>query len=60
MNEINGFHNEYNFAKYLNSKKIEELNPLFKEFILELFGDIDNQLYYLFNVHNNLILLYPT
>ena len=44
MNEINGFHNEYNFAKYLNSKKIEELNPLFKEFILELFGDIDNQL----------------
>lgn len=44
MNEINGFHNEYNFVKYLNNKKIEELNPLFKEFISDLFGDIDNKL----------------
>ena len=37
MSTINGLDNEYEFVKYLNGKKISELNPLFKDLIFELF-----------------------
>lgn len=37
MSNINGFDNEFEFVKYLNNKKIEELNPMFKGLIDELF-----------------------
>lgn len=38
---ITGFQNEYEFVKYLNGKKVEELNPLFYELIVNLFGEVD-------------------
>jgi len=37
MTNINGINNEYEFVKYLNDKKISELNPMFRELIDELF-----------------------
>lgn len=37
MSNITGRNNEYEFVKYLNSKKISELNPMFKELIETLF-----------------------
>ena len=37
MSDISGFDNEYEFVKYLNNKKISELNPLFRSFINRLF-----------------------
>lgn len=37
MSDISGFDNEYEFVKYLNNKKISELNPLFRSFIDKLF-----------------------
>lgn len=30
MEEINGFENEFEFVKYLNGKKVGELNPMFR------------------------------
>ena len=38
MNSINGFDNEFDFVKYLNNKKIKELNPVFRELVDKLFG----------------------
>ena len=37
MYNINGFDNEYEFVKYLNGKRIMELNPMFEELIKYLF-----------------------
>lgn len=37
MSEINGLDNEYEFVKYLNKKKISELNPMFYDLIKSLF-----------------------
>lgn len=37
MNTINGIDNEFEFVKYLNNKKIYELNPIFRELIEELY-----------------------
>ena len=37
MSEINGLDNEYEFVKYLNKKKICELNPMFYVLIKSLF-----------------------
>lgn len=42
MKEISGYDNEYEFVKYLNRKKVQALNPLFREFIEDLFGVIDD------------------
>ena len=38
MSSINGLDNEFEFVKYLNGKKIHELNPLFRELINELYN----------------------
>lgn len=40
MEEINGFENEFEFVKYLNGKKVGELNPMFRNLIDDLFYDI--------------------
>jgi len=37
MSNISGFDNEYEFVKYLNNKKVVELNPLFRGLINNLF-----------------------
>ena len=37
MTNISGKDNEYEFVKYLNGKKISELNPMFRGFIDKLF-----------------------
>ena len=37
MSDISGFDNEYEFVKYLNNKKISQLNPMFRELIDALF-----------------------
>lgn len=37
MSNINGKNNEFEFVKYLNGKKISQLNPIFKDLIDELF-----------------------
>ena len=39
MSEINGLDNEYEFVKYLNKKKISELNPMFYDLIKSLFPE---------------------
>ena len=41
MSDINGFANEYEFVKYLNGKKVCELNPMFRELINNIFYLID-------------------
>lgn len=38
---ISGFDNEFEFAASLVNKKINELNPLFENLILDLYGEID-------------------
>ena len=37
LKNISGSDNEFQFVKYLNNKKISELNPLFRDLIDELF-----------------------
>jgi len=37
MSQISGRNNEYEFVKYLNNKRISELNPIFRDMIDELF-----------------------
>ena len=37
MSKITGKNNEYEFVKYLNGKRISELNPMFRDLIDELF-----------------------
>lgn len=38
MKKINGYINEYEFVKYLNGKMILELNPMFRNFIDDVFN----------------------
>ena len=40
MSDISGFDNEYEFVKYLNNKKVSELNPLFRNLIDSLFKTV--------------------
>lgn len=40
MSDISGFDNEYEFVKYLNHKKVCELNPLFRNLIDSLFPNV--------------------
>ncbi len=35
---ISGYKNEEEFCKELNNKKVLELNPMFKDFIEDIFG----------------------
>lgn len=42
MRTVNGYDNEYEFVKYLNGKKVSDLNPLFGDFIDDLFKIKDN------------------
>lgn len=37
---MNGFDNEYEFVKYLNRKKVKELNPMYRDLIDYLFKNI--------------------
>lgn len=39
MSKIDGYENEYEFVKYLNRKKVGELNPMFRSLIDDLFGE---------------------
>lgn len=38
---MNGYDNEFEFVKYLNNKKVYELNPMFRNFIDNIFYDIN-------------------
>lgn len=38
---ISGYKNEEEFSKELNNKTVYQLNPMFKEFIFDLFGIVD-------------------
>lgn len=38
---MDGLENEYEFVKYLNGKKVKELNPVFRDLIDYLFGNIN-------------------
>ena len=40
---INGFQNEIIIAKYLNNKKVKEVNPIFKDLITKLYRNIDKE-----------------
>ena len=40
---INGFQNEIIIAKYLNNKKVKEVNPIFKDLITKLYRNIDEE-----------------
>lgn len=40
---INGYDNEFEFVKSLNRKHIYELNPMFREFIEDLYGIVNEQ-----------------
>lgn len=42
MTEINGFDNEFEFVKYLNGKRVGELNPMFREVIDTIFYGIND------------------
>ena len=43
MSNISGFDNEYEFVKYLNNKKVCELNPMFRNLIDGLFPDVNEK-----------------
>lgn len=40
-NQITGFSNEYEFVDYLDGKLVKNVNMLFRELFLNLYGDID-------------------
>lgn len=40
---MNGLDNEYEFVKYINGKKVKELNPVFRDLINYLFGQISEE-----------------
>ena len=44
MSAINGYDNEYEFVKYLNNRRIGDLNPMFKELIVNLYDCVDESL----------------
>ena len=41
-NKISGFENEYEFVKYLNNKKVGQVNPLFKNLLSNIFNSISD------------------
>ena len=41
LSDINGYANEFEFVKYLNGKRINELNPMFYDLIITLFPGYD-------------------
>lgn len=43
MSEISGLDNEYEFVKYLNGKKVKELNPLMQDVINDIYDNIDDE-----------------
>lgn len=51
--EINGYQNECEFSKYLNGRKIKNLNLLFQDFIHRLYGIVNEDLYVKCNVDYN-------
>ena len=40
---VSGYENEYRFVRYLNRKKVKELNPLFRDLLFDLFQDFDEE-----------------
>ena len=40
---INGFQNEIIIAKYLNNKKVKEVNPISTDLITKLYRNIDEE-----------------
>lgn len=42
MTEINGYNNEFEFVKYLNRRKVGELNPMFRQLIDKLYNNLDD------------------
>ena len=43
MQKINGIANEYEFVRYLNNRRVCKLNPIFRQLVEELFGDVEEQ-----------------
>lgn len=41
--EINGFENEREFCKYLNNKKVKQVNPIFQDLFHELYGELTGE-----------------
>lgn len=41
MERVDGFQNEHQISKYLNGRRVKNLNPVFKDLIYELYGDLD-------------------
>lgn len=39
--KINGIENEYEFVRYLNNRRVCKLNPMFRQFFDELFGNLE-------------------
>ena len=44
MYKINGYCNEYRFVKYLNGKRIGQLNPMFRFLIIKLFPNYNEKM----------------
>lgn len=44
LDETNGINNEYEFVRYLNNKKIDKLNPIFRELITKLFSNVQDNM----------------
>lgn len=42
MSDISGIENEYQFVKAFNNKRVNELNPMLRGFIEEIFNNIDD------------------
>ena len=38
---MQGIQNEFDFVLYLNGKKIKELNPIMKDLVIDLYGNIN-------------------
>lgn len=43
MKQINGYDNEFEFVRYLNRRKIKELNPMFRGLIDKLYNNLDDE-----------------
>lgn len=44
MSEISGIDNELEFVKYLNGKRVSDLNPMFRDLIEDLFSNVNEDL----------------
>jgi len=40
---ISGYANEYEFVRYLHNKKIKQLNPIFRELLMDLYGNVNEE-----------------